>query len=261
MQPGPQPVAQAERDVVLLHQRADLFEVRVEEVLLVVRQAPLGHDRPAARDDAGDALGGQRHVAQEDAGVDGEVVDPLLRLLAQRLQEDLDVQVLGLPFDLLQRLVDRHRADRHRRVAHDPLARLVDVVAGRQVHHRVGAPADRPAQLVDLFADRRRDGRVADVGVDLHQEVAADDHRLGLRVLDVGRDDGPPARHLVAYEVGRHPFAQGDEAHLLGELAAAGVVHLAEVGVAARLTRLSIQGCRSLGRPTCGSTPRGPAGS
>ena len=40
---------------------------------------------------------------------------------------------------------------------------------------------------------RGGDGRVADVGVDLDQEVAADDHRLELRVVDVGRDDGPRA--------------------------------------------------------------------
>ena len=53
---GAQPVAQAEAHVVRLHDLADLFEVRVEEVLLVMGEAPLGHDRAAARDDAGDAL-------------------------------------------------------------------------------------------------------------------------------------------------------------------------------------------------------------
>ena len=140
----------------------------------------------------------------------------------------------ALPLHLLQRLVDRDRADRHRRVADDPLARLVDVVARRQVHHGVGAPARRPAQLVDLLADRRRHRRVADVRVDLHQEVAADDHRLGLRVLAIRRDDGAAAGDLVANEFGRHAFAQRAEPHLLGDLAAAGVVHLAEVDVAAR---------------------------
>ena len=39
-----QAVAQREGDVVGLHDLADVLEVRVEEVLLVVRQAPLGHD-------------------------------------------------------------------------------------------------------------------------------------------------------------------------------------------------------------------------
>jgi hypothetical protein len=61
---GAQAVAERERHVVGLHDLADLLEVRVEEALLVVREAPLGHDRAAARDDAGHALGGQRDVAQ-----------------------------------------------------------------------------------------------------------------------------------------------------------------------------------------------------
>ena len=59
---GAQAVAQREGDVVGPHDLADVVEVLVEEVLLVVGQAPLGHDRAAARDDAGDALGGQRDV-------------------------------------------------------------------------------------------------------------------------------------------------------------------------------------------------------
>ena len=169
---GAQAVAERERDVVGGHDLADLAEVRVEEALLVVRQAPLGHDRAAARDDAGDALGGQRDVAQQHAGVDGEVVDALLGLLDQRVAVDLPGEVLGLAADLLERLVDRHGADRHRRVAQDPLARLVDVLAGREVHDRVGAPAGRPRHLLDLLLDRGGDRRVADVGVDLHQEAA-----------------------------------------------------------------------------------------
>ena len=215
-----------------------------------MRQAPLGHDRSAARHDAGHALRRQRDVAQEHAGVDGEVVDALLRLLDQRLEEHVDVQILRLALDLLEALVDRHRADRHRRVAHDPLARLVDVLARRQIHHRVGAPAGRPLHLLDLFLDRRGHRRVADVGVDLHQEVAADDHRLELGVVDVRGNDRAAARHLVAHEFGRHVLAHGDEAHLLGELAAPRVVHLREVAVAARHARARSTAARSLGSPS-----------
>ncbi len=174
-----------------------------------MREAPLGHDRAAARDDAGHALGRQRHVAQQHAGVDREVIDALLGLLDQRVAEDFPGQVFGLAVDLFQRLVDRHRADRHRRIADDPFARFVDVLAGRQIHHRVAAPADRPGHLVDFLADRRRHRRVADVGVDLHQEVAADDHRLDFRVVDVGRDDGAAARHFLAHEFGRDRFGVG----------------------------------------------------
>ena len=176
-----------------------------------MREAPLGEDRSAARHDAGQALRRHRDVAQQHAGVHGEVVDALLRLLDQRVAIDLPRQIFRTAADLLERLVDRHRADRHRRVAHDPLAGLVDVLAGRQIHHRVGAPQRRPAQLLDFLVDRRRDDGVADVGVDLHQEVAADDHRLELGVIDVGGNDGAAARHFVANEIGGQPFARGDE--------------------------------------------------
>ena len=45
---GPQPVAQAERHVIPFQQFADIFEVGVEKILPVMRQAPFGQDRAAA---------------------------------------------------------------------------------------------------------------------------------------------------------------------------------------------------------------------
>ena len=61
----------------------------------MVREAPLGHDRAAAADDAGGAGGGERHIAQQHAGVDREVVDALFGLFDQRVAEDLPGEVLG----------------------------------------------------------------------------------------------------------------------------------------------------------------------
>ncbi|KGD50920.1 hypothetical protein DP43_4898 [Burkholderia pseudomallei] len=222
---GAQAVAEREAHVVRLHDLADLFEVFVQEAFLVVREAPLRHDRAAARHDARHPVRGERHVLQAHARVDREVVDALLGLLDQRVAEDFPGQVLGLAVDLLQRLVDRHRADRHRAVADDPLARFMDVLAGRQIHHRIAAPADRPRHLVDFLADRRRDGRIADVRVDLHEEVAADDHRLGFRVVDVRRDDRAAARDFVAHELrrdlGRRVRAERGGAECLARVLAA----------------------------------------
>ena len=192
----------------------------------MMRETPLRQDRAAARDDAGHAARGHRDVAQQHAGVDGEVVHALLALLDERVAIDLPREILRTAADLLERLVDRDGADRHRRVANDPLARLVDVLAGRQIHHRVGAPQRRPLQLLDLVLDRRAHGGVADVGVDLHQEVAADDHRLELEVIDVRRDDRAAALDLGADELGRQPFARGDELHLRRDLAAPRVEEL-----------------------------------
>jgi len=50
---------------------------------------------------------------------------------------------------------------------------------------------------------RGGDGAVADVGVDLHEEVAADDHRLKLRVVDVRGDDGAARGDFGADELRR----------------------------------------------------------
>ena len=174
----PQPVAQRERDVVFAHDVANVAEVFVEEALAMLGETPLGHHRTAAAHDAGDTACRQRHMRQPHAGMDGEIIDALLGLLDQRVAEDLPGQPGRITAHFFQRLVDRYRTDRHRGVAHNPLARVVNVAAGRQVHDRVGAPADRPHHLLDLFLHRGRNGRVADVGVDLHQKVAADSHRL-----------------------------------------------------------------------------------
>ena len=135
-----QAVAEREADVVGAHDLADLAEARVEEAFLVMREAPLRDDRAAARDDAGDAPGGHRDVAQQHAGVDGEVVHALLGLLDQRVAIDLPGQLLGPAADFLERLIDRHRADRHGRVADDPLARLVDVACRSRDPSTVSAP-------------------------------------------------------------------------------------------------------------------------
>ncbi len=104
---------------------------------------------------------------------------------------------------------------------------------GGEIHHRVGAPQRGPAELLDLFLDRGSDRRVADVGVDLDVEVAADDHRLQLGVVDVGRDDGPAPGDLAAHELGGHAFPQSDELHLFGDLALTGVVELGDGAAAA----------------------------
>ena len=96
IEPGRRPSPSEKRHVVLAHDVADLVEALVEEALLVMRQAPLRHDRAAARDDAGDAVGGQRHVGEAHAGVDGEIVDALLALLDQRVLVALPVELDGI---------------------------------------------------------------------------------------------------------------------------------------------------------------------
>ena len=68
----------------------------------------------------------------------------------------------------------------------------------------MSAPQRVAHHLLDLFGDRGRDDRVADIGVDLNQEIPADDHRLGFRVVDVVGDDRATPRDLVADEFRRY---------------------------------------------------------
>jgi len=82
-------VSKAHRDVILREDVADLVKVRVEEVFRVMRDAPAGHDRAAAGNDAGEAVHRQRNMAEAETRVDREVVNALLRLLDQRIAVNL----------------------------------------------------------------------------------------------------------------------------------------------------------------------------
>src|SRR3546814_6753178 len=83
----------------------------VQEALLMVRQTPLGHDRTAARDDAGDALGGEWYIAQQNPGVDGEIVHALFGLLDQGVAENFPGQFFGAAIDFFQRRSEEHTSE------------------------------------------------------------------------------------------------------------------------------------------------------
>ena len=84
------------------------------------------------------------HVFQPDAAMYGEVVHALFALFDKRVAEQLPGQVLGLSLHFFHSLVHRHGADRHRAVTHNPFARLMDIVACREVHQRVASPFAAP---------------------------------------------------------------------------------------------------------------------
>ena len=135
-------------------------------------------------------LRGERNEAQQHARVDGEIIHALLCLFDQRVAINFPGEFLGLAADFFERLINRHGADGHGRIAQNPFARGVDVLAGGQIHDGVRAPLGRPTHFLNFLFDARRDGAVADVGIDLHEEVAANDHRLKFRMIDVRRNDG-----------------------------------------------------------------------
>ena len=130
-------------------------------------------------------LRGERNEAQQHAGVNGEIIHALLGLFDERVAVNFPGEFLGLAADFFERLINRHGADGHGRIAQNPFARGVNVFAGGEIHDGVRAPFGGPAHFLDFLLDARRDGAVADVGVDLHEEIAPDDHRLEFRVIDV----------------------------------------------------------------------------
>src|SRR6266498_3485565 len=99
----------------------------------------------------------------------------------------------------------------------------INVLARRQVHYGVGAPVGGPPHLLHFSGDRRGHSRRPDVGIDFDQEPAADNHRLALRMVDVGRKHRAACRDLVADDLGRNAFAQRGELHFLRNVAAPGI--------------------------------------
>ncbi len=116
-------------------------------------------------------------------------------------------------------------------MAEDGFANFVDVAAGGEVHHGVGAVVDGGVELFEFLVDFGGDGGVADVGVDLAERGDADRHRLEFRMVDIGGDDHASTGDFVADQLGRQLFFVGDEGHLFRDHALAGVVHLGEIAV------------------------------
>src|SRR4029450_8964387 len=79
--PPTQTAAHREGDFVRAADVTDFLEMLVEKAFAMLMKTPLGHDRAAARDDAGDTIDRERDVVKPGAGMDSEVVDALFRLL------------------------------------------------------------------------------------------------------------------------------------------------------------------------------------
>ena len=142
------------------------------------------------------------------------VVDALARLALDHFEKELALQlhdrVLGGD------LVDRHRAKDDRASREQLGANLVEVGAGREVHHRIRAEAHRGVELLDLFVEQLMEVRGADIGVDLGAQPFADSDRAEV-VMDVVRDDRLAAGDQAADFLRREALVLGDLDHLLGD--------------------------------------------
>ena len=102
---------------------------------------PLRKNRTPAAHDSCNALGNHRQVLDKHAGMNGHVVHALLCLFLNHFEHHFGAQIFD-PFHSRNSFIDRHSSDRNRRVSQDRLADFMDIAAGREVHHRVGAKVD-----------------------------------------------------------------------------------------------------------------------
>ena len=189
--------------------------------------------------------------------MDGEVVHTLLTLFDEGILVDFPREVLHAAVHLFQGLVYGDGTHGYGAVADNPFAGFVDVGTGGEVHQRVATPLAAPGGLLHLLFDARGGGGIADVGIDFHQEVAANDHGLGLGMVDVGRQHGTSAGDFAAYEFrgdvaldaqfpAVHVLANGHILHFGGDDSCLGIGHLRDVpaglGTSRKLYMLETQG-------------------
>ncbi len=227
----------------------------VEEVFLVVDHRPSCHDGSSAAHDSRQAFVDHVGVGAECAGMDGEVVHTLLGLLYERVAVYLPREALHAAVHLFESLVYRHSAYGHRTVADDPFARFVYVGSGGEIHKCVAAPVAAPHGFAYLLLDARRQSRVADVGVELHGEFAAYDHRLRFGMIGIGRDHGASGGHLLSHRFRSdvaldaesravHVLADGHILHFRSDDTSPGEIHLRDAA-----TLFSSQRTVAVGEP------------
>src|ERR1700728_1030297 len=243
---GAEAVSEREADVVLLENLDDVVEAVVEKILFVIVGHPLGENGSASADDAGDALGNQRKILDQHAGMDRHVIDALRGLLFDHFQHDFCVQVF-YPLYAGDGFVDRDGADRNGGVAQNGFANLVDVAAGGKVHNGVSAVVHGGVQLFEFFVYLRGDGGVADVGIDFAERCHPDRHGLEFRMVDVGGNNHASAGDFVADEFGCQLFFVGDIGHLFRHDSLARVVHLRKIAAGVFLLASGQPFCAWLG--------------
>ena len=228
--PGPQTIAKRKTHVVLLENLANRLDVFIQEILLLVMFHPVRHQRPASAHDAGNALAHQRHMLAQHSRVDGHVIDALFGLLLDDFQHQRDGEIFRTPHPR-DGLINRHRSHGHRRSLDDRLADFRYLAPRGKIHYRVCPKMYGVMELLQLFVDVGRCGRVADVRVDLALGGDADGHRLEVAMIDVGGKDAAPASDFAAQQLRLELLAPGDILHLFRDHALPREMHLRNVAL------------------------------
>ena len=160
MEPGPEPVPEAEGHVIFAGDFEKTVEPGIEGILFPVVEHPGQMEGPAAGDDVGDPALPFQPVdgLHGQAGMDGHEVDALAGLAFDGLEEVFfgHVHDRAAPLDGLDGgLVDRHRPQRERGLGEDPAPDLADIPARAQVHERVGPVEEADGDLPELGGEAR----------------------------------------------------------------------------------------------------------
>ncbi len=115
-------------------------------------------------------------MGTQEARVNREVVNTLLGLALQAFENELLGELFDCPTD--DHRVNRHSANRNAGSLHDGTAASVEIAARGQIHHRVGTPALRPAQLFHLLVRAGGNGGCSHVGIDLGSRAAPNARRI-----------------------------------------------------------------------------------
>ncbi len=73
-----------------------------------------------------------------------EIIDSLFSLFNKGIPINIPGQVFRFPSNLFQRLIDWNGPNGNRRVANDPLSGFMNIFSGREIHDRIGSPANGP---------------------------------------------------------------------------------------------------------------------
>ena len=195
-------IAQRKGYVVLCTDVADVIKVLIEETFLLMHLAPLRNDTSSTTHHAAKTFVGIMDVLQADATMDGKIVYALLALFNERIAEKFPRQIFCFTFYFLHCLIHRHSTHRNRAVTDNPFARFMDVLSCRKIHQRVPSPLATPDSLFHFFFNSRSGSRVTNIGIDLHQEACTNNHRLGLRMIDIGRQDSTSGCNLLTHKLG-----------------------------------------------------------
>ena len=227
--------------------------MHIERILHVVLEHPLGHNRPATRHDAHDALHRQGNMTEQKPRVQRHEIDTLLGLRADYVEQKRRIHLRNVPFEARYGLVYRHGSQRRAAVVEHALADCLQVVGSdRQVHHEIGLAIQRNLKLLQLVAFARMSYATPEIGVNLGREHPPDPNGAGVAMVDVEWNHRLAAGYRLAYGVLIHIFVRSHNLHGCGHNALAGRLQLRHLFLPS--PALSGSGSRVSSQPP-GTTP------